>query len=148
MERGIFLALRPVDEDVIWRHEAEMNLINDVSDAPKAVGPYSQAVKSQGFLFCSGQIPIDPATGKIEATEVEGQALQVFANIRAVLASQSLTLQNVVKATVFLQSMADFPKVNPLYDTAFGGHKPARSTVQVAGLPLGALIEIEVIAEY
>ena len=124
-----------------------MNLINDVADAPKAVGPYSQAVKSQGFLFCSGQIPIDPATGKIEAADVEGQARQVFANIRAVLASQGLALSNVVKATVFLQSMADFPKVNPLYDEAFSGHKPARSTVQVAGLPLGALIEIEVIAE-
>lgn len=125
-----------------------MHLINDVSDAPKAVGPYSQAVRSHSFLFCSGQIPINPASGKIEATDVEGQTLQVFANIRAVLASQGLTLQNVAKATVFLQSMADFPKVNPLYDTAFEGHKPARSTVQVAGLPLGALIEIEVIAEF
>ena len=124
-----------------------MKLINDVADAPKAVGPYSQAVKSQGFLFCSGQIPINPATGKIEATDVEGQAQQVFANIKAMLASQGLGVEHVVKATVFLQSMADFPKVNPLYEAAFLGHKPARSTVQVAGLPLGALIEIEVIAE-
>lgn len=124
-----------------------MKLINDVADVPKAVGPYSQAVKSQGFLFCSGQIPINPATGKIEATDVEGQAQQVFANIKAMLASQGLGVEHVVKATVFLQSMADFPKVNPLYETAFLGHKPARSTVQVAGLPLGALIEIEVIAE-
>ena len=71
----------------------------------------------------------------------------MFEKIRDVLASQGLTLANVVKATVFLQSMADFPKVNPLYDEAFSGHKPARSTVQVAGLPLGALVEIEVIAE-
>ena len=125
-----------------------MTLINDVPNAPKAVGPYSQAVKSGNYLFCSGQIPINPETGKIDATDVEGQAQQVFANIRAVLASQGLTLNHVVKATVFLQSMADFPKVNPLYDAAFAGHKPARSTVQVAGLPLGALIEIEVIAEF
>lgn len=124
-----------------------MHLINDVTTAPKAVGPYSQAVESQGFLFCSGQIPIDPATGKIEAVDVEGQATQVFANIRAVLGSQNLTLDNVVKATVFLQSMADFPKVNAIYAEAFSPHKPARSTIQVAGLPLGALVEIEVVAE-
>lgn len=124
-----------------------MILINDVADAPKAVGPYSQAVKSQGFLFCSGQIPINPASGKIEVTDVEGQAKQVFANIRAMLQSQGLTWTDVVKATVFLQNMSDFPKINPLYEAAFEGHKPARSTVQVAGLPLGALIEIEVIAE-
>lgn len=124
-----------------------MTLINDVPNAPKAVGPYSQAVKSQGFLFCSGQIPINPASGKIEAQDVEGQAHQVLANIQAVLGSQGLSLANVVKATVFLQHMTDFPKVNPIYEAAFSGHKPARSTVQVAGLPLGALIEIEVTCE-
>jgi 2-iminobutanoate/2-iminopropanoate deaminase len=124
-----------------------MNPINNAPGAPSAIGPYSQAVKSMGFLFCSGQIPIDPATGKIEAADAEGQTEQVFANIRAVLASQDIGLQQVVKATVFLQDMADFPKVNPLYEAAFSGHKPARSTVQVAKLPLGALVEIEVIAE-
>ena len=124
-----------------------MQLVNNVAEAPSAIGPYSQAVKSQGFMFCSGQIPINPASGKIEATDAEGQATQVFANIRALLASQGLSMQNVVKATVFLQDMADFPKVNALYDAAFAGHKPARSTVQVAKLPLGALVEIEVIAE-
>jgi 2-iminobutanoate/2-iminopropanoate deaminase len=125
-----------------------MELINDAPNAPKAVGPYSQAVKlpAQGLIFCSGQIPIDPAAGKITAEDVEGQTRQVFANIRAVLATQGLDLQDVVKATVFLQSMADFPKINPLYEAEFAGHKPARSTVAVAGLPLGALIEIEVIA--
>lgn len=123
-----------------------MHLINNAPSVPAAVGPYSQAVESGGHLFCSGQIPIDPATGKIEATDVEGQARQVLANITALLASRSLTLSHVVKATVFLTDMADFPKVNPLYAAAFGDHKPARSTVQVAGLPLGALIEIEVIA--
>lgn len=123
-----------------------MQLINNIPSVPTAVGPYSQAVESGDFLFCSGQIPIDPATGKIVATDVEGQTRQVLANITALLTSQNLTLSHVVKATVFLTDMADFPKVNPLYAAAFGDHKPARSTVQVAALPLGALIEIEVIA--
>jgi 2-iminobutanoate/2-iminopropanoate deaminase len=124
-----------------------MKLINDASDAPAAIGPYSQAARTGNLLFCSGQIPIAPATGKIEATTVEEQAEQVFANIRALLASQGAELSQVVKATVFLKEMTDFPKINPLYEAAFAGHKPARSTVQVAGLPLGALIEIEVIVE-
>lgn len=123
-----------------------MELINNTPQVPAAVGPYSQAVKHGGLLFCSGQIPIDPAAGKIVATDVEGQTNQVLANIRALLAAQGLTLSSVIKATVFLQNMADFPKVNPLYEAAFAGHKPARSTVAVAGLPLGALVEIEVIA--
>ncbi len=123
-----------------------MELINNTPNVPAAVGPYSQAVKQGFFLFCSGQIPIDPAAGKIVAQDVEGQARQVLANIRALLEAQGLKMKDVVKATVFLQSMADFPKVNPLYEAAFEGHKPARSTVAVAGLPLGALIEIEVIA--
>ena len=123
-----------------------MELINHAPNVPAAVGPYSQAVKQGELLFCSGQIPINPASGKIEATEVEGQARQVLANIASLLASQGLEMTDVIKATVFLQQMADFPKVNPLYEAAFGGHKPARSTVAVAGLPLGALIEIEVIA--
>ena len=123
-----------------------MTLLNDLPNVPVAVGPYSQAVISGGHLFCSGQIPIHPATGRIEATDVEGQTRQVLANIQALLESQGLSLHSVIKATVFLTNMADFPKVNPLYAEAFGAHRPARSTVQVAGLPLGALIEIEVIA--
>jgi 2-iminobutanoate/2-iminopropanoate deaminase len=121
-----------------------MELINNAPNVPAAVGPYSQAVKYGDLLFCSGQIPINPASGKIEAEDVEGQAQQVLANIQALLASQGRGMKDVVKATVFLTSMADFPKVNPIYDAAFGGHKPARSTVAVAGLPLGALVEIEV----
>jgi 2-iminobutanoate/2-iminopropanoate deaminase len=123
-----------------------MELINDAPGAPKAVGPYSQAVKipALGLMFCSGQIPIDPAEGKIVATDVEGQTRQVFANIRAVLAAEGRALGDVVKSTVFLRDMADFAKINPLYEAEFAGHKPARSTVAVAGLPLGALIEVEV----
>lgn len=124
-----------------------MELVNNTPNVPAAVGPYSQAVRCGGLLFCSGQIPIQPASGKIEAADVEGQARQVLANIRTLLKAQNLDMNHVVKATVFLTSMADFPKVNPIYDEAFQGHKPARSTVAVAGLPLGALIEIEVIAE-
>jgi 2-iminobutanoate/2-iminopropanoate deaminase len=117
-------------------------------DAPAAIGPYSQAMRTGNLLFCSGQIPINPASGKIEATDVEGQALQVIANVKAVLAAAGLTIQNVVKSTMFLQSMGDFAKVNPLYEAGFEGHKPARSTIEVAKLPLGALVEIEVIAEF
>jgi len=124
-----------------------MTLINNLPEVPTAVGPYSQAVRSGAWLVCSGQIPLDPATGKIEATDVEGQTKQVLKNITALLAAQGLGMDAVVKATVFLTDMTDFPKVNPLYAEAFAGHKPARSTVQVAGLPLGALIEIEVTAE-
>ena len=124
-----------------------MKLINNVPGAPAAIGPYSQAARTGNLLFCSGQIPINPASGKIEATTVEGQTEQVFANLRALLASQGTELSQVVKATVFLQEMTDFPKMNPLYEAAFAGHKPARSTVQVAGLPMGALLEIEVIVE-
>jgi 2-iminobutanoate/2-iminopropanoate deaminase len=124
-----------------------MELINNAPEVPAAVGPYSQAVRSHGYLFCSGQIPINPASGKIESGDVEGQARQVLANIQALLASQGMDLTRVVKATVFLTCMADFPKINPIYEAAFSGHKPARSTVAVAGLPLGALIEIEVTAE-
>lgn len=116
--------------------------------APAAIGPYSQAVRAGNLLFASGQIPIDPATGKIEATDFEGQTRQVLANVKGVLQGAGLTMENVVKCTVFLKDMADFPKLNPLYAAAFGDHKPARSTVQVAKLPLDALVEIEVVAEY
>ncbi len=117
-------------------------------NAPAAVGPYSQAVRTGNLLFCSGQIPINPASGKIEATEVEGQATQVLANVKALLGGAGLEMNNVVKATMFLQDMGDFAKVNVLYEAAFAGHKPARSTIQVAKLPLGSLVEIEVIAEF
>ncbi len=117
-------------------------------NAPTAVGPYSQAVRTGNLLFCSGQIPINPASGKIEATEVEGQAVQVIANIKGLLGGVGLTINNVVKATMFLQDMNDFAKVNAIYEAGFEGHKPARSTIQVAKLPLGSLVEIEVIAEF
>lgn len=115
-------------------------------DAPAAIGPYSQAIHAGNFVFCSGQIPIDPRVGKITSDDFEAQTRQVLANVAAVLAAAGLTTKDVVKATVFLKDMADFPKLNPLYEAAFGSHKPARSTVQVAKLPLDARVEIEVVA--
>ena len=122
--------------------------IVSTTQAPAAIGPYSQAVRTGNLLFASGQIPIDPATGKIDATDFTGQVQQVFANIQGLLSGAGLALENLVKCTVFLKDMADFPVLNPLYAAAFGDHKPARSTIQVAKLPLDALVEIEVVAEY
>ncbi len=122
--------------------------ILSTDNAPAAVGPYSQAVRSGNLLFCAGMLPLVPAVMKIEATEIEGQTLQVLTNIQAVLGAAGLTLANVVKSTVFLKDLGDFAKMNALYAGAFGSHKPARSTVQVAKLPLDALVEIEVVAEF
>ncbi len=115
-------------------------------NAPAAIGPYSQAISAGQFVFCSGQIPIDPQTGKLCSDDFEAQTRQVLANVAAILAAAGLTTKDVVKSTVFLKDMADFPKLNPLYEAAFAPHKPARSTVQVARLPLDARVEIEVIA--
>lgn len=116
--------------------------------APAAVGPYSQAVRSGQLLFCAGMLPLVPASMKIEAVEIEGQTRQVLANLAALLESAGLSLASVVKSTVFLKDLADFAKMNTLYAAAFGDHKPARSTVQVAKLPLDALVEIELVAEF
>ena len=116
-------------------------------DAPAAVGPYSHAVRTGGLVFCSGQVGLDPATGRLVEGGVTAQTRQAFANVRAVLAPAGAGLDAVVKATVFLASMDDFGAVNAVYADAFGGHRPARSTVAVAGLPLGALVEVEVVAE-
>lgn len=124
---------------------ARFDLI-DAPAAPKAIGPYSHAARIGNLLYCSGQIPLDPATMKLVEGGIEEQTRQVLANVASVLASQGATLANVAKTTIFLANMADFPVVNGLYGEATGEHKPARSTVQVAGLPLGSLIEIEVIA--
>jgi 2-iminobutanoate/2-iminopropanoate deaminase len=122
--------------------------ILSTDNAPAAVGPYSQAVRTGHLVFCAGQIPLVPATMKIEASDIEGQTRQVLANVQAVLAAAGLTLANVVKSTVFLKDLGDFAKMNALYEAAFAGHKPARSTIQVAKLPLDALVEIEVVAEF
>ena len=115
--------------------------------APAPVGPYSQAVVAGDLVFCSGQIPLDPATGKLVEGDVEAQAERVLGNLAAVLAAAGSSLARVVKATVFLADLGDFARVNAVYDRFFPRFpKPARSTVQVAKLPAGAKIEIEVIA--
>jgi 2-iminobutanoate/2-iminopropanoate deaminase len=124
-----------------------MQILNS-AHAPAAVGPYSHSVRTGQLLFCAGQIPLVPASMKVEAADIEGQTQQVLANVQAVLANAGLTLQQVVKTTVFLKDLGDFAKMNALYEAAFAGHKPARSTVQVAKLPLDVLVEIEVIAEF
>ena len=114
--------------------------------APEAIGPYSQAISADGWLFTSGQIGIDPATGEIVAGGFEAQARQVLANLTQVLANAGCSFGDVVKATVYVADMADFPVLNEMYGTAMGAHRPARSTVQAAGLPKGALVEIDLVA--
>ena len=114
--------------------------------APAAIGPYSQAVKTGGLVYTSGQIPIDPATGAIEAQDITGQTEQVMRNLDAVLQAAGSSLERAVKTLCFLKSMDDFAAFNEVYARYFAG-KPARSCVAVASLPKGALVEVEVIAE-
>lgn len=115
--------------------------------APAPIGPYSQAIKAGGFLFCSGQIPLDPASGQIVGgSDVKAQTKQVMQNISAVLEAADASFAHVVKTTIFLKSMGDFPSVNEVYGGYFTGIAPARSTVEVARLPKDVLVEIEVLA--
>lgn len=114
--------------------------------APAAIGPYSQGIIANGFLFTAGQIALDPATGQVVAGDVSTQTERVLANLTAVLAAAGATWKHVVKTTVFLSDMKDFPVVNEVYGRALGDARPARSTVQVSGLPRGVLVEIEAVA--
>ena len=114
--------------------------------APAAIGPYSQAVVAGGFLFTAGQIALDPATGQIVQGDVSAQTERVMSNLAAVLENAGASWSDVVKTTVYLQDMADFPRVNEVYGRVMGDARPARSTVQAAGLPRGVLVEIDVIA--
>lgn len=116
------------------------------SDAPAAIGPYSQAIVSGGFLFSAGQIAIDPATGQIVEGGITAQTERVMSNLIAVLESAGLGWSDVVKTTVYLHDMADFPTVNEIYGRILGEARPARSTVQVSALPRGGLVEIDLIA--
>lgn len=116
-------------------------------NAPKALGPYVSAVKTGNLIFCSGQTGINPETGKVDKTCVDGQTKQVMKNLKSVLAAQGLTLQHIVKCNVYLSDMANFEKMNVVYGEMLEGHTPARTTVAVAGLPLNALVEIECVAE-
>jgi len=115
-------------------------------DAPAPIGPYSQAIRAGKYLFCSGQVALDPATGNLVGDDAPAQARQAMKNLAAVLKAGGASFANVVKTTIFLIDMNDFAEVNKVYGEAFPQNPPARSTVAVAGLPKGARVEIEVIA--
>ncbi len=117
------------------------------NEAPEAIGPYSQAIACAGWLYTSGQVALDPATGELVSGDFEAQARQVMANLRAVLGSAGRAFDDVVKTTIYLVDLADFAAVNAIYGAAMGDHRPARSTVQVAALPKGALVEIDLVAK-
>ncbi len=123
-----------------------MKTVVTAPNAPAAIGPYSHAIAVGDLLFTSGQIPLDPATGKLAGETIELQAEQVLKNLEAVLAAYQMDFSNVVKTTVFLTDLADFATVNSIYASRFPTDPPARSCVQVAGLPGGAKVEIELIA--
>ena len=123
-----------------------MKKIISTTDAPVAVGPYSQAVRAGSTVYCAGQIPLDPKSGQIVSGGIDAQTRRVLDNITAVLKAEGLTFDNIVKTTIFLTNLADFQTVNEIYASYFNQQPPARSTVQVPALPKGANIEIEVIA--
>ncbi len=114
--------------------------------APQAIGPYAQAIVCNGFIFCSGQTPLDPVTMTITGSTIEEQTGQVLQNLQAVLSAKGVGIANIVKTTVFLKNFADFERMNKVYAAFFGNHRPARSTVEVSRLPKDALVEIECIA--
>lgn len=122
-----------------------MKKVISTPKAPAAIGPYSQAIETEGYLFTSGQIPINPATGEVEGTTIEEQAEQVMQNIGAILEEAGLTFANVVKTTCFLADLADFAAFNAVYAKYFPEAAPARSCFAVAGLPKGAKLEVETI---
>jgi len=120
--------------------------LHHTDQAPAAIGPYSQAVSIGGWLYTSGQIALDPATGQMVEGGFEAQARRVLANLEQVLASAGCTFREVVKTTIYVTDLGNFPQLNELYGEAMGDHRPARSTVEVAGLPKGALVEIDMVA--
>ncbi|SDG00641.1 endoribonuclease L-PSP [Thermoanaerobacter thermohydrosulfuricus] len=123
-----------------------MKTIINTDAAPKAIGPYSQAIMIDGFLYTSGQIAIDPATEELVEGGIEAQTERVLENIKAILKAAGMDLNNVIKTTVFVTNMGDFAKINEIYGRYFKDNPPARSLVEVKSLPKGALIEIEVVA--
>jgi 2-iminobutanoate/2-iminopropanoate deaminase len=123
-----------------------MKRIVHTSDAPMAIGPYSQAVEAGGFLFVSGQIPLDPRTGNLVHGDVKAQTEQVMENAKAILAAAGCGMDRVVKTTIYLKSIGDFAVVNEVYGGYFPANPPARATVEVSSLPKGATVEIDFIA--
>lgn len=120
---------------------------NNIEGVPEAIGPYCHAITTGNLVFCSGQTPLDPETMKLVGTNIEEQTERVLQNLTIVLSGLGLSLQNVVKTTVFLKDMDDFQGMNSVYAKAFGVHRPARSTIAIRQNPLDALVEIECIAE-
>lgn len=123
-----------------------MKKIISTKDAPAAIGPYSQAAEAAGLLFISGQLPIDPATGNMAAPEIKAQTETVLKNLDAILRSEGLTLDNVLKTTVFMTDLGQFAQMNEVYGRFFSANPPARATIEVKGLPKAALVEIEAVA--
>src|SRR5438045_5029241 len=123
-----------------------MKKIICTSDAPAAIGPYSQAVRCSGFIFCSGQIPLDPQSGQIVSDDIAAQTRRVLDSVSGLLKAEGLSLDDVLKTTIFLTDLGNFQIVNEIYGSYFNNQPPARSTVQVSALPKGAKVEIEVIA--
>jgi 2-iminobutanoate/2-iminopropanoate deaminase len=138
-------AFAGMTEKIITNMESLLEIVLS-PEAPPPIGPYSQAVRSHDFLFCSGQIALDGNSGKMVQNTIEEETKQVMKNLRAVLMASGAAFANVVKATIFLTNMADFAEVNRVYELSLGTSRPARSTVQVAALPKGARVEIECIA--
>jgi 2-iminobutanoate/2-iminopropanoate deaminase len=123
-----------------------MKKVISSSDAPAAIGPYSQAIRSGDFIFCSGQIPLDPKSGQMAPDDIAAQTRRVLDNVSGLLKAEGLSLADVVKTTIFMTDLGNFQIVNEIYASYFNSEPPARSTVQVSALPKGAKIEIEVIA--
>jgi 2-iminobutanoate/2-iminopropanoate deaminase len=138
MSRAIILAAVFAKGDVMERIHSD--------DAPKAIGPYSQAIKVGNVIYTSGQVSLDPATGEIVAGDFNAQARRTFNNLASVLSAAGAGFQDVVKANVYLTDLANFQALNAVYAEVFGDHKPARTTVQVSALPKGAALEIDLIA--
>ena len=124
-----------------------MRYVIETNEAPKAIGPYSQAIKAGGLVFTAGQIAIDPATGQVVPGDIKAQTERVCQNLKAILEAAGSDLESVVKSTVYLRSMADYTAMNEVYGRYFKSEAPARSTVAVSGLPRDVLVEIDVIAE-
>lgn len=124
-----------------------MMKVISTNKAPQAIGPYSQAIRVDGFLFLSGQIPLDPDTGGVVEKDIRLQTQQVLKNIQGILEEEDYSLTNIVKTTIFIKDMNDFPVINEEYSQFMQGHKPARSTVEVSRLPKDVMIEIEAIAK-